>query len=532
MMGAGKSTVGKLLAKEVGLTFLDADEVIEVWAGKPISRIFEDEGEETFRRSEAKVLNYLADSGSAVIALGGGAIENGSSRKRVLETGTLVWLDTSPKVAASRIKESDDRPLLEQEKSGAEMEERLGNLLEIRRKNYSKADITIQTDNKTPGKIVQEIINAMKLKDSKLNDVSKVKNEAFNYSVFADNGILGKVVGAIDRERYSDTAIIITDSNVGQLYHEQVQNQLEDDGFTVHTEFLPPGEQTKSLELMHNLYIKMSRLGLDRKSPVFALGGGVIGDFAGFFAASYLRGVPLIHVPTSLLAQVDSSIGGKVGVNLPTGKNLVGAFYNPDVVLADINTLHSLPDREWNTGLGEVIKYGFIGEAAILEYLKKGRQTILDNITEVVRRSIAKKLNIVARDFKEGGIRRFLNFGHTLGHSLENVTDYTILNHGEAIFWGMIAALYISKEKELMPEADFEQAMQILERMDFVLPDFEASPEALYEALHYDKKRVRDSIHWVLLESLGSPVIETDVDKPLIMDAIQYTDSIVGKEAA
>jgi len=531
IMGSGKTTVGQELAAALGWTFIDLDQVIEVRAGRSIPDIFEEQGEAVFRAMETAAIQDVATMQAVVVALGGGAMERQQNRVTLLEdTAKTIWLNVSPLEAARRVAGDENRPLLAGAENVEDTEEILRNLLTDRKENYRYADLELDLSTETPAEIVTRILTETGISRDMDIHISRISPENIPYAVHVGSGLLSGTGNVLESFDYSSRAALITDANVEKLYRSQVEDSLNSSGFTVHTSTIPAGEEYKSLEVLHSLYAKFSRTGLDRKSPVIVLGGGVTGDLGGYFAASYLRGLPLVHIPTTLLAQVDSSIGGKVGVNLPAGKNLVGAFYNPDVVIADVNTLSTLPAREWYTGLGEVLKYWLIGKKEIADILRDGSENIKQHINDVVRYSIARKLEIVADDFREGGIRKFLNFGHTLGHALEKVTRYSLLTHGEAVYWGIIAALYISKKKQLLGTEEFEYCMETVQNVTFTLPQFTVDPDAVYDAIFYDKKRIHGNIHWVLLEGIGKPVIRTDVSKPLVLDAIQFAEHHVKKE--
>ncbi|HKJ70005.1 MAG TPA: 3-dehydroquinate synthase [bacterium] len=525
IMGSGKSSAGKILAARLGWTFLDADLIIENHAGKSIPAIFASEGEEQFRELESRVVRRLASAQRAVIALGGGALEREDNREAILQNGLLVWLNVSPEVAAKRLIHSENRPLLSEVDSEQEIHEKLNSIFQDREDNYRTAHLTLDLTGESPASIAQSIIDRAEI-DRGPRDLWEVNTCAMEgvapYPVYIDEGVLASVPELFPKEQLSKHAVIITDRNVDALYKDQIVRGLTEKGFMPHVRIIRSGEASKSMRVLGELYNEFSEAGLDRKSPVFALGGGVVGDLAGFFAASYLRGIPLVHIPTTLLAQVDSSIGGKVGVNLEAGKNLVGAFYNPILICMDINTLSSLPDREWNTGMGEVIKYGFIGNGEILDILHGGFDAVSENLHRVVRLSVEEKLRIVNEDFKEGGIRRFLNFGHTLGHALEKITEYRVLNHGEAVYYGMLAALFISAEQGLLSRSKFESALKLMDTLQFDLPLVEGNAEDLYSAIFYDKKKIRDTVHWVLLKDFGHPVISSEVRKEVVMEAIQF----------
>lgn len=521
IMGSGKSTVGEQLTHQLGWTFIDVDNVIEVQAGKSISEIFREDGEAHFRSVEKEVIRKLLSTDDAVIALGGGALEDAETRETVQHSGKLIWLQINPEVAARRLSNDQTRPLL----SGVgDAAEELRNILRQRKENYAKADLKITVDKLSAKSVTTKLMDLLNLVSERASLKQIPTVDEYDNDVIIGQGMLTSLGEYLRQYDFSTNAALITDSNVSQLYQQQVAGSLKNAGFSVTSKVLPAGEATKNLESLEELYTHFSEAHLDRKSPVIALGGGVIGDLAGYFAASYLRGIPLVHLPTSLLAQVDSSIGGKVGINLPAGKNLVGAFYKPTLVFSDVNTLYTLPEREWRTGLGEVLKYGFIGNPEIFELLESG-----EDFTNIVTICIQRKLNIVQQDFKEGGLRKILNFGHTLGHALEQVTHYNLVTHGEAVYWGMIGALSLSNQAGKLSTSALETSLGILKRFDFRLPPFDINPGEIFQALRSDKKRVDGTIHWVLLEDIGKPIIATDVDNDQISRAIEIAQEFVRK---
>ncbi|MBQ1920423.1 MAG: 3-dehydroquinate synthase, partial [Selenomonas sp.] len=258
-----------------------------------------------------------------------------------------------------------------------------------------------------------------------------------SYDIFIGYGIDAEIRDFVSRAAFSGQGLIVTDTNVGPLYGSWLQSLLQAAGLKTELAVIPAGESSKSLKTADELYTKAIELGLDRKSPIFALGGGVVGDLAGFIAATYMRGVPFIQVPTSLLAQVDSSVGGKVAVNHLLGKNLIGAFYQPQAVFMDLNCMRTLPEREMATGLGEVIKYGVIYDQDFFRYLEENQAAITarepEALTHIIARSCEIKAAVVSQDEQEAGLRRILNFGHTIAHAIEKETGYSRYNHGEAV---------------------------------------------------------------------------------------------------
>lgn len=313
----------------------------------------------------------------------------------------------------------------------------------------------------------------------------------------------------------SGRGALITNPEVGPLYGQQVLSSFERTGIALTLLEVPDGEEFKSLQTVGTLYERLLSLGLDRRSPIVALGGGVIGDLAGYVAATFMRGLPLFQVPTSLLAQVDSSVGGKVGVNLPQAKNMVGAFYQPFFVLSDVSLLRTLPPTEFRAGLAEVVKYGVIADKAFFEWLEANVAAILQGreevVIHVVKTSCRIKAAIVERDERDEGIRGVLNFGHTVGHALEAATGYGRLRHGEAVAIGMVAAAQISWQMGLCSEEVPLRVQNLLQRIGLptALP---IRPKDIIEAIYYDKKMRKSMSYFVLTKDLGSVTVAPVLD--------------------
>ncbi len=307
-------------------------------------------------------------------------------------------------------------------------------------------------------------------------------------------------------------ALIVTDSNVARLYGERTADSLKAAGFALRTLEVAPGEQSKSFATLERVYDAIVEAELDRSGAVFALGGGVVGDLAGFAAATYMRGVALVQIPTTMLAQVDSALGGKTAVNHPRAKNLIGAFYQPRLIVADVATLQSLPDREFREGLAEVIKYGAIMDAPMVEELEHGLDAIMHRapavLEKVVARSLHHKATVVASDTREGGLRKMLNYGHTAGHALEASSGYGNFLHGEAVAIGMVAAGRLSQVFAGLGATEAERLERLIARAG--LPT--AMPagwrgEEFVRAMRLDKKRAGDEVEFVLLDRLGHALV-------------------------
>jgi 3-dehydroquinate synthase len=335
-----------------------------------------------------------------------------------------------------------------------------------------------------------------------------------SYPIFIGTGLLQRADLIRPRLKSSRVAVV-TNTTVGPLYLDRFRQTLEAIGLSVLPIVLPDGEEYKTADTLTRIYDALLQHRMERKDALIALGGGVIGDLVGYAAATYLRGVPFIQVPTTLLSQVDSSVGGKTGINHPLGKNMIGAFYQPKLVLADTDTLNTLPDRELSAGLAEVIKYGLIQEPDFLAWLEQHMERLLardaDALTHAILRSCRCKAEVVAADEREGGIRALLNLGHTFGHAIENGMGYGVWLHGEAVGAGMAMAADLSARLGWIPEADVERVRALLRRAK--LPEWgpDLGVERYLDLMGLDKKVEGGKIRFVLLQSLGKAVVVSDV---------------------
>lgn len=345
-----------------------------------------------------------------------------------------------------------------------------------------------------------------------------------DYSVLVGSDLLGGTADWIRSHTSirSRRAVVVTDSNVGPLYGEKVRSSLEAAGIEATIITVPAGEASKSMEQVTEVAREMLRQGLDRKSFLVALGGGVVGDLAGFVAAIFQRGIPCIQIPTTIVSLVDSSVGGKTGVNTPEGKNLLGAFHQPELVIADVETLQTLPEREFNEGFAEIIKHAAIRDASLLP-LVENRDAVRDHLVELISRNVAIKAKVVEEDEKETlGTRALLNFGHTIGHGIEAAGGYGRFLHGEAISLGLVAAVRLSIEKSTLDEEEGRRILQALATYD--LPtrlESDISTDAVLAALQRDKKFEAGSIRFVLLDRLGSAFVSADLDEEDLRKSIE-----------
>jgi 3-dehydroquinate synthase len=364
--------------------------------------------------------------------------------------------------------------------------------------------------------------------------VIRVRSAAGEYAVLCGGGILRDAADEIAKLGKFSSVHVLTSPNVWRATGKAVKQALPRDAFrNVH--LFDDAETKKNMRTVELLCRKLTRAGVDRKSLIVAVGGGVVGDVAGFVAASYLRGVALVHVPTTLVAQVDSSIGGKTGVNLPEGKNMVGAFYAPRLVVIDTDLLRTLPERQFRSGVAEVIKYGVIADKDLFGYLESDLERLLRRegaaLDYVIPRCVEIKADVVSRDECESGLREILNFGHTFGHALESVTKYRRYLHGEAVAWGMIAAALLGRELGIMGADDVSRVTSLIRRMG-KLPDWpRVTPKILIAAMLSDKKTRAGKLRFVLSPRIGGAHSSEAVPMNVVQRVIQMTPKVLAGAA-
>lgn len=328
-----------------------------------------------------------------------------------------------------------------------------------------------------------------------------------SYRICIGSGSLDTIGRICDSCALSGRGLLVSDSNVAPLYAERVLSELSESNLDIGSSVIPAGEESKSERSLFELYSRAIEQEIDRKGFVIALGGGVVGDLAGYLAASYLRGIDFLQIPTSLLAMVDSSVGGKTGINLPEGKNLVGAFHQPRAVLVDVDTLDTLPEREWRAGLAEVVKYGVIADADFFADLEHDIEALNSHDSETIARIVARccgiKADVVARDEREGGLRAILNYGHTLGHAIENAAGYGEYLHGEAVAIGMVYAGELSVELCGLPRAEADRIRNLIAAMGLPTTPPSMEWERLAAIMAHDKKAGGGRPRFVLAERIG-----------------------------
>jgi 3-dehydroquinate synthase len=352
-----------------------------------------------------------------------------------------------------------------------------------------------------------------------------------SYPIYAGYGMLSLLTQALRRQNIRDQIVILTDERVAQHYLASVQRELHKGNYHGMSLIIPPGERQKNLARASGIYTAMISAGIGRESALLTLGGGVIGDLGGFIAATYLRGVDLIHVPTTLLAQVDSSIGGKVGVNHPLGKNSIGAFYQPKLVWSDAKYLQTLPDREIRCGLAEIVKYGIMSDQRLYSYLEANLERLLkldqESILRVVSRCVEIKSDIVAQDERESGKRMWLNLGHTVGHALETVGKYRALKHGEAVLMGILAESSIAHEIGILSAKHLARIVNLVTRIPLPKTARGLNGRAVLKALGRDKKSLDGSNRFVLPRRIGNVKVVKNVDPSRILQSLKYLNGVL-----
>jgi len=479
-MGAGKTTAGAALAERLGWEFADCDAEIEREAGKPVARIFAEDGEPAFRALEERAAARLLQRLDVVVSLGGGAVTSPVTRERLRDGSFTVLLDVTAQTAWRRIEAgAGDRPLAVEARGFAR-------LYEQRRPLYHAcADALVDGERLQGGEPL-------------LVPLSRP-------AALAE---LPRLAGA-------RRVALIADRNVLRLVGAPLEPFV--------TVRLPAGEAAKTVAVARQAWTRLADLGLERSDVVVALGGGAATDVAGFVAATYQRGVPWIAVPTSLVGMVDAAIGGKTGVDLPAAKNYVGAFHRAEWVLTDPGLLETLPVREWACGFAEVIKTGLLAGGrlwAMVQAWEPGRGAAEQRL-ELIRRCAAYKAHVVSTDPTEQGLRAVLNLGHSIGHAIEAAAGYQGIAHGEAVAVGLLPALWLSSRLAGLDPALEGEVRELLRRHDLPTTHPGVDPAAVRAALARDKKARAGRVRFVLLEAVGTPVWGVDVPDDLIDQAIE-----------
>lgn len=523
-MGSGKSSVGRRVATELGCRFVDLDEAFVEVEGVGIPEFFAAHGEPAFRARETTLLRSVLEPAAGrdglVVALGGGTLESPTAAELLRDLGGVVYLDVEPAQAWSRV-EGTGRPL-------AVHYERFTELLTRRRALYeSAADWVLPVMSRSVEELAAEVVMLVRgFGDHWCLSWGRRLQATHRASIIVGGADALKI---LQRRRAEVTdqgsrIFVITDANVHEAWGNEVAALLGDVGPEAML-VVPAGERSKSPATLGRCWEWLAERGARRDDVVVALGGGVIGDVAGFAAATYQRGTALWQVPTTLLAQVDSSVGGKTAIDLPAGKNLVGAFYQPDLVVTDPITLSTLPERDYIGGLGEVVKHALLVGPSTFERLERDKAKIrhrdATTLSRLVKSSVGFKAGVVEEDEREQGRRAILNLGHTAGHALEAVLGYGRISHGEAVSLGLLVALRLS-EQVVGLDACVRQRVGVL-LSDLDLPTRIELPAVsdLLVVAGRDKKARAGSTGFVLLRAIGDPVWGVDVSGALLAEALE-----------
>jgi 3-dehydroquinate synthase len=553
--GSGKSSVGSELVRligKAGYEFVDLDEAIEKRSGKRIREIFEIDGESTFRESETRELleysNRSFTSRPVVLATGGGTVVRDVNRAIMRGSGIVVWIDVNVRQAAKRVLQEmlqgNVRPLL-RASSPEDLTTKMRNLLTAREKYYEQATLHFVTkgargDERSPAELAVELLKALEEMSRHVRLRPRfhsiiAKSGLGDYPVHIGNGIGTSELSAAIKDSGANQVAIITDRTVAKLNTARLTKLAQElaPQTRIHQIVLDPGEGNKNFDTLIEVLNSLFKLELPRKgSLVVTIGGGVVSDLGGFATSIYLRGLPLIHVPTTLLAQVDAALGGKTGIDYFGSKNSLGSFYPPRMVIVDPLYLRTLHKRQLHSGLAEVFKYALIGSRPMWQDISKSVRRLirgLDSAYEnIIRLSIEQKLRYVERDEFERhhGGRELLNFGHTFAHALEAASQFNTFLHGEAVLLGMRAAAWLSHELGYMSEEDWREIEIVLGRIP-IAATTGVSSGAVFDALGKDKKRSAKGIRLVLLRGIGEALSVEKVPETSIREAIEFMLSLI-----
>ena len=521
LMGAGKTAIGRRLAARLGLPFRDSDSEIEAAAGRTVPELFSQFGEAHFRAGERRVVRRLLDGPPIVLATGGGAFMDPATRATVRQRGTSIWLRAPLPVLLRRVARRRNRPLL----ANADPAATLSRLIELRHPIYAEADIVVDCADDLPDQTTRRVAAA--LSDYRPPEYLPVRTASAAYDVVVGNGLLHRAGSLLAPILPQKRVVVVSDTTVAALHGAALMDSLAATAFDATLLQVPPGEGSKSLAAFGELVERILDTGAERRTAVLALGGGVVGDLAGFAAAVALRGLPFVQLPTTLLAQVDSGVGGKTGINTARGKNLVGAFHQPRMVIADTATLATLPPRERRAGYAEVVKAGLIGDAGFYHWCEAhGAAVVGDDAeaqAEAVLRACAFKAGIVGDDEREerpSDGRALLNLGHTFGHAIEAECGYGAVLHGEAVAVGLGLAFRLSAALGHCPQAVADRveahvaSVGLPSELSMLNRRFSAT--RLMHLMRRDKKMRDGALNFVLARGLGQAFTAADVPPEVV----------------
>ncbi len=498
-MGTGKTTIGRAVARRLSMEFVDTDEVIAAQAGKPVFDIFASKGEEAFRDMEHQVCKQLSTKQNLVIATGGGTLIDARNRKMIEQSSLIICLTATPEQIATRLQSADIavRPLLVESK-----DQGIHNLLRARQEHYDSFQYQIDTTTLSIQEVEDRVLEIAK-------EISlTVDYPGGSYPIQIGNKLLSSLGQVLShRLPIHSTVAIVANAVTEKLYADIARRSLSNAGFKAFVCTIPDGEQHKTLPIVEKLYRDLLNAGVDRGGCIVSLGGGVTGDITGFAAATFMRGVQFVQIPTTLLAMLDASVGGKTGVNLPQGKNLVGAFKFPILVLIDTKLLETLPHEEIKNGAAEAIKHGIINDPNLFAALANGPVPFQP---ELVARALRTKIEIVQEDPYENGRRLLLNLGHTVGHAIERVSRYSIA-HGEAVSMGIVAAVRIAINLKKANANLLDQVESALASWDLPVTIPAIDVNEIMQAMIHDKKSVNGKLSYVIPREIGRVEVTDNV---------------------
>jgi 3-dehydroquinate synthase len=507
-MGTGKTSVGRRVAHALDRPFVDMDVEIEARAGKTISAIFAEEGEGAFRAIEADLCRELCQRRGLVIATGGGTLVDADNRRRMVASGPVFCLTCDADQILARLARAQDRPLLDVD----DRRERIEELLARRQESYAQIPRHIDTTSLSVQQVAARVI------ERSISTLLRVRYPGGSYPIHVGQGLLEGLGGLLRETVGSGRVAVVTNPTVAALYLESTLASLRRAKLDPFVCTMPDGEAHKTLDTLAGLYAQMVEGGLDRSGSVVALGGGVTCDVAGLAAATYMRGVPVVQVPTTLLSMVDASVGGKTAVDLSQGKNLVGAFKQPALVVIDPGVLTSLPEGDVASGMAELIKHGVLADEQLFAALEAGSPPAAD-WDRWISRSLQVKIDVVEQDPFERGLRAILNLGHTVGHALEQISGYQ-MRHGEAVSAGMVAAARIAVAMKLAepPLPGRIAAALAAHGLPTACPP--VALDAVWEAMGRDKKKRGKQQRWILPRAIGWVDIVNDVPREIVSQVL------------
>jgi 3-dehydroquinate synthase len=512
-MGSGKSTVGPHLAQRMDRPFVDLDDVIEADAGRSVAEIFSSEGEAGFRERETRCLERALEGSDSVVAVGGGAPMRDENWVRIRDGNRVVALIAEPDELARRLNGSTDRPMLQ---PGAPSV--IASLLPRRLPRYLEADVVIQTDGISPAEVAQQLHERLSA-----NGLQRIRIAVPDspHDVTLGYGLSHLVPSALQGH---SPVVVVTDDGVRRQYVQPLIDALSGAGLAVRLHVVPPGEAAKTLAVLSGIYEALAATSVDRRGALIALGGGSVGEVAGFAAATWMRGISYVQMPTTLLAMVDSSIGGKTAINLPAGKNLAGVVHQPAAIFCDLDYLATLPNEEYRSGLAEIIKAALIMERSFADWLSVNISAVLSRnpvaVREAVAHAIAIKARVVANDPSEAGERVILNYGHTVGHALERAVGFGKMRHGHAVAWGMEVAARISLLTDTCPTETVTAQHALLTDAGLLANRPAVAHAKLIDAMRHDKKSQSGEPRWVLLREIGRADYGRRVDPSIVRAAL------------